>query len=100
MGLDADISKVSPEAILGVNLKNLLPWIPERSVDGYVVSVSKGDHRASIKAVSPIAEGDYLVIRGKLHRIRAIFQDDAFFPIEGSRNVINIEGKFSNNVTD
>lgn len=97
---DADVSKVSLETILGVDLKELLPIIPERTVDGYTVSVSKGDHHVSIRAGSPIAEGDYLVIRGKLHKIHGISEDDAFFPVEGSRNVINIKGKFVNNVTD
>ena len=64
------------------------------------MSVSKGDHHVSIRAGSPIAENDYLVIRGKLHKIRGISEDDAFFPVKCSRNVINIQSKFVKNVTD
>ena len=96
---DTDTSKVALESILGITEEELLSHLPDRTVEGFSISVRKGYEHASIRSGSPLVEGDYLVIRGKTYKIHAVSDDDAFTPIEFSRNVVNIKGKFQSNVT-
>lgn len=99
-GVDEDgCSKVSLDAILNVSIEEMLPHLPEKMVEGYAISVEKGSEHASVRSENPMMEGDFLIIRRKPYKIRAISDDDAFSAVEGSRNIIRVQKKFLNNVT-
>ena len=67
-------------------------------VEGYAITVEKGDNFVSLKANHGITAGDYIVVRGKSYRVMVVTDDDCFYP-EGTRNIIRIYGSFENNCT-
>jgi len=74
--------------------------LPEERLEGFSVTVSKGDNFTSLKAGHGLKVGDFLVLRGKNYKIMDIHPDDCFTSIEGSRNMVYVENKFESNIKD
>ena len=86
-----------------ITLKQILPKLnpsdlPVCHREGNPVTVKKGNNNISVAAdlCSELEEGDYIVIRGRSYEVYAKNNDDCSTPVEGSHNMIRINGCFVN----